>query len=528
MMGRSRSLGTELVATLLLAAVPVHAEGTDTDADYEVSGGYFEATLRPVREGGVDVTAIAVHSVIHATLEPDSGPFSVTAPVVYASVPGIADRVVNLRITDRDGDVELAPEDDPAAAGGYPYYRHWRAMRDVVFPVTITYRSEVEPTSERRGPPFGIHASAGGVSGAGAGFLVLPENVTSTVSRVHWDLRDLPPGTVSISSFGEGAFELEGPPADLMQGWYMAGAVGCYPESGDANGFSAAWLGDFPFDETEEMRWAGEAYAYLGEFFEYLDPPPRYRVFLRMLDEPAPGGGTALVNSFMLSRGQPTPDDARDESPRGTFVHEMVHLWVGGIEGTQGLISWFSEGLTSYYTILLPFLGGFETLDDYGRGVNELAKVYYTNAARNWTADQIAEVGFGNEQARRVPYQRGVLYFADLDAKIRAATGGQENLHSFTREIFGKREEDETFLFDHDKWKELLAAKIGPSAPEDFTDIIINGKTIIPATDAFGPCFERRPTVFADDDGAEFESYEWVRVASVSDKDCRDYLRGNN
>lgn len=519
--------GAPLLAALVLAAAPWGSAVCESPPAGEATGDRFQVTLRPVVNGG-DVTAIEVHSVIHGSQVPDSGPFSVTAPVVYAAVAGIADRVRDLKVRDGEGEIPLTHGDDPPAAGGFPYYRHWRADRNVSFPVTISYRSEVEPSDARPAPPFGIRPSAGGVSGAGSGFLVLPENVTSTISRVQWDLSSLPPGSAGITSFGEGAFEVEGPPAELMQGWYMAGPLQRYPASGDDNGFSASWLGDYPFDAAGEMQWAGEAYAYLGDFFEYLDPRPRYRVFMRMLDSAWGTAGTALPNSFMLSRGPAIPGEPGATGPRDTFVHEMIHQWVGHIEGTMGIISWFSEGLTTYYTSLLSMLGGFATVDDYGKDINASARAYYTNPARNWSAERIAEAGFGNERARRTPYQRGALYFAHLDSRIRAASGGAENLHSFMREIFTRREDEEDFLFDHDKWKELIAARLGQEAVEEFTSIMLEGKTIVPASDAFGPCFGRQPAVFTNEAGEEFSGYKWVRIGSVSDRTCRESVTARN
>lgn len=481
----------------------------------------YELRLRPVRDGGDEVTAIEAEASINASLADEAATFSLSAPVVYAGVTGIADRVEQLEARDGNGPIALMHEDDPPAPGGFPYFRHWLAEREVLFPVTVTWRSAVEPHTDRRGPPFGIRAAAGGVSGAGSGFLVLPENVTSRASRVTWDLTRLAAGSAAVTSFGEGAFELDGPPADLMQGWYMAGPLERWPDAGDAAGFSAAWLGDFPFEERTEMEWAGRAYAFLGDFFAYLDPPPRYRVFMRMVESPPHPAGTALVNSFMLSRGPATEEENGETGPRGTFLHEMIHQWVGGIEGPHGVTSWFSEGLTSYYTLLAPLLAGYDTLAEYGEGANELVKAYYTNPAREWSAERIAEVGFGDEKARRVPYQRGALYFADLDSGIRGASGGARNLHAFMIELFAKREQED-FRFDRDQWVRLVTAELGPEAAAEFEDIVIDGALIVPASDAFGPCFERRPRVYATDDGTEVDGYEWVRVESVPDTECRD------
>lgn len=481
----------------------------------------YELRLRPVRGSGGEVTAIEAEASIKASLADDGATLGLTAPIVYAGVAGIADRVEHLEARDANGQIPLVHEDDPPAPGGFPYFRHWYAEREVLFPVTVTWRSAVEPHTDRRGPPFGIRATAGGVSGAGSGFLVLPENVTSRASRVTWDLARLADGSAAVTSFGDGAFELEGPPADLMQGWYMAGPLGRWPDAGDTAGFSASWLGDFPFDERSEMAWAGSAYAFLGDFFGYLDPPPRYRVFMRMVESPPNPAGTALVNSFMLSRGPATEEEEGETGPRGTFLHEMIHQWVGGIEGPHGVTSWFSEGLTSYYTLLVPLLAGYDTLAEYGEGANGIAMAYYTNPAREWSAERIAAVGFGDEKARRVPYQRGALYFADLDSRIRNASGGEGNLHDFMVELFEEREQED-FRFDRDQWVRLVTAELGPEAAVEFEEIVIDGALIVPASDAFGPCFERRPTVYTAEDGNEVDGYEWVRAESVPDEECRD------
>lgn len=483
----------------------------------------FRLTLKPVLDETNEVAAIEVHSVIDGPLEDEAAPFSIAAPVVYANVFGVADRVENLQVTDANGAIALTVEEDAPVPGGFPYFRHWRAQRDVEFPVTISYRSAVQPPDSPGGPAFGIRPSKGGVSGAGSGFLVIPENVVSGVSHVEWDLSAFGDGASAVTTFGEGAFELEAPPAALMQGWYIAGLVERYPAEGDRNGFSAAWLGDFPFDEHAEMEFIGGAYEYLGDFFAYLDPAPRYRVFMRQLDTPPYGGATALANSFMLSRGPARPDEAGQTGPRSTFFHEMIHQWVGGIDAPYGVSSWFSEGLTTYYTHVLPMRGGFTSIDEFAEGINGLSKSYFGNPARTMTAQEITEVGFGTNanDIRHIPYQRGALYFADLDSKIRAASGGARNLDIFMREIFERREADPDFTFNHDAWIELVEAETGAYAKEQFESVILDGAVIAPASDAFGPCFATRDIVH-EVDGAALDGVEWVRVEGVADEECRN------
>lgn len=476
----------------------------------------FEVTLRPVRDNTAEVTAIEVRSVLRGTRSGDKA-FSLTAPIVYAATTGIADRVHDLRVVDNRGDVPLATEDDPAVKGGFPYFRHWRAGRAVSFPVTISYRSLVQPVGAPNGPPFGIRPVAGGVSGAGSGFLVLPEEVSTSVTKVHWDLGELAPGSSAASSYGDGDFRIDGSPDRLIQSWFMAGPAGRYPETGDANGFSATWLGSPPFDPHAEMKFAGEVYEYLGDFFPHLDPAPRYRVFMRILETPPFGGGTALTNSFMLSRGPAKPGEST-EGPDGLFFHEMIHQFAGGIEGPVGVTSWFSEGLTSYYTTLLQLRGGFNTVDEYGASINDVVRRYFSSPARNWSAERIVETGFGDEAIRHTPYVRGHLYFANLDSQIRAASDGKRDLDAVLRELFARRESGETF--DRDAWVKIVTGEVGPEAAMQFEAVVLQGETILPASDAFGPCFERRPARLAID-GEDIESYEWIHKSSLDDEQCR-------
>jgi predicted metalloprotease with PDZ domain len=119
-----------------------------------------------------------------------------------------------------------------------------------------------------------------------------------------------------------------------------------------------------------------------------------------------------------------------------------------------------------------------------------------------------------------MPYIRGSLYFADLDSRIRAHSGGKRNLDQVLFEIFERREQGDRF--DHDVWIETVVREAGPSARDDFQQIIIDGtKTLVPASDAFGPCFERREKAF-NADGQTMDGFEWVRIPSVPDAKCRE------
>jgi len=494
-------------------------------ADHPVSepnpgDGSFNMTLRPVRDSAGEVTAIEVSQQLSDSSVAASATFSLAAPVTYAAVTGVADRIKSLDVRDAAGPIALRVEEDKPAAGGFPYYRHWRATRAVTSPITIKYTALVQPPGSPNGPAFGIRPAAGGVSGSGGGFLLLPENVHTTVSHVRWDLSGLAPGSIGVTTFGEGAFDLPGDPSELAQGWMMAGPLQHYSAPNTKSRFGAFWLGDPPFDAPHEMGWVAEAYAYLGKSFRYLDPVPDYRVFMRALDTPPFGGGTALGNSFMLSMGEGNLKGSIEDT-RETFFHEMSHQWVGQIEGSPGEIAWFVEGLNVYYTLLLPLRGGLVPVDEYALRLNKEARNYYESPARNWSAAKIAAVGFGNEQIRHTPYVRGALYFSNLDWQIRRKSHGKRNLDAFLYPMFVARQKGARF--DQAVWESMLTRELGPEAVKEFRAALIEGtRTLEVAAPAFGPCFKREAVSMKS--GTEStQGYHWTRVRSVPDARCRNW-----
>ena len=487
--------------------------------------GAAEHVWKPVRDGGAEVVAIEVRTVLQDLPATAGDSFTVTAPVVYAGVRGIADRVRDLVVRDTLGTIEMRAEDEPPTPGGFPYYRKWRASRTVRFPVTISYRS-LAPNQPPGGPPFGLFAAHGGVSGAGSGFLVLPEVRGRLTSRVRWDLSDVAAGSTGATSWGVGDFTVVGSPTELRQGWIMAGPLGRYPADDPGAAFSAVWLGEPTWDPVAEMKWASEMYQYLGRAYAYLNPLPSYRVFIRTGPPGGTrgGGATALANSFMVGAAARQPNAAAEGTAgRATLTHEMGHNFVGGIEAPQGVVSWFSEGLNVYYTRLLPFRGGFTTVDEYGRDVNSGFQTYYSSPARNLSADSITRVGFTDEVVRRMPYVRGAMYFADLDTKIRAYSKGKRNLDVVMRELFERRQRGESIT--HDVWIATVVKEAGPGARGDFEGIILRGdKTVVPESNAFGPCFERRALPERTVEGKTLPaSFEWIRVTAVPDERCRQW-----
>lgn len=504
-----------LATGLLLTAPSLAASATALTATTAEARRGYTATLRPVTDGEEQVAAIDVTLEIRGN---PGEPLRLIAPIVYPGVPGAAERMIDLVIEDRAGPLPASVQDDPAVPGGFPYFRHWQAERPVQYPVTVRYRALVQPDHTPGGPPFGMRPVAGGVAGAGVSILIQPEEQTDLPAMLHWDLTGLPEGSLAVTSHGEGTVTAASP-SDLAQAWYLAGPAERFPDKDGSHGFSAAWLGTPTFDAPKEMAWAAEVYDWLGGYFPHLKPTPDYRVFMRFHAQPPYGGATALPRSFMFSRGPLKPGEPA-VAPRTTLVHEMLHQWTGGIDAPHGISSWFSEGLTTYYQTILPMRSRFETLADYEAAINELAENYYTNPALRLSAAEIVKVGFSDDVIRHMPYQRGALYFADLDARIRARSDGKRTLEDLLFRIF--REREDGIRFDHDRWLSLIGQELGESERARFQRVILDGAEVLqPASNAFGPCFARLSAQYTVEGGDTVEGFRWIRVPTVPEERCR-------
>lgn len=506
-----------LFAALLCAAG--FALAGPGDAQTASGAAAVRVLLRPVRGESPEITAIEVRVEISGDSAATPAPFSASAPITYASVTGIADRIMDIAARDAAGPISLSVKNDAVNPGGFPFYRHWVAERSVAYPVTLTYRSLPQATPPIAGPQFAFRSHAGGMSSAGSGFLALPENSGAMLTQVHWDLSDMPKGSLAASSFGEGDFELHAAPEQLIQGYFMIAPTGRYAPPGAEGRFVAYWLGQPPFDPPKEMAWVYQMYAYQGEFFHETRTVP-YHVFIRAVPGATHGlGGTALENSFMLATpvGEAAPSI---ESPRETIAHEMMHGFTGGVTGKDSG-PWFEEGLTEYYTSLLLLRSGLEPVSAYEKTINESAHAYYSNPYRNTSADALDKLGFsagvGAGSAQNVPYNRGRLYFADVDWHIRTASRGRRKLDDVIRPLLERRRLGTPL--DVPTLIAAFAKEYGAEARREFQSVIVRGETIVPASGAFGPCLARKTTHVAVK-GKTLTAYEWSRT-SLPDEQCR-------
>jgi hypothetical protein len=443
-------------------------------------------TLAP---GGVDADGNPAWIDVTMTFpggELAAGDSFLRAPVEFAGVSAVEYSNGDLTIVDESGAIPLYQALDDPDAGGFLYWRRWTATRAIDGNVELRYRAPVTLVKPRlgSGPPFDVRPQGGGLSGSLNTFLIMPDTERPFMIDIGWDLDALAPGSVGVTSFGEGDTRSPGPVDRLIATFIMAGPLGEFPRGKQESRFSGYWIGKPAFDAYEMLQWSQRAYEMVADFFGDTDPPA-FRVFLRGNPYPG-GGGSALMNSFLLS----FPDTEADVTElRETIAHETVHNWISSIGGPPGTTLWFSEGMTVHYTRELLFRSGLFTAKEYLDSVNDTAANYYTNPLHDLPNEDIAAGFWKDARIRRLPYVRGSFYFADVDARIRERSDGERSLDDLVTEIIAIRRSGQEVTAD--TWRRIVAEELGPAGAEDL-DAMLNGRLIVPPSVAFGACFERR------------------------------------
>jgi len=438
--------------------------------------------------GGLDEAGdpgwVAVEMRI-AGLEWATGEPFLRIPVKFAGVPAVAYTTTDIDVRDAAGAVPLQETVDDPDAGGFLYFRRWAPARDVNGDVTLRYRAPIELYIPKlgSGPPFDLRAGGGGFSGAGNTFLIVPDAARPFMITIDWKLDALAPGSIGVSSFGEGATRSPGPPDLLTASYFMAGPLGRYPEAGVESDFTGYWIGTLRFDARAVLEWSERAYRAIAGFFTD-EKPPAFRVMMRGNPYQG-GGGAALMRSFLVS----FPDTRDDgDALRETIAHETVHNWVTSIGGPPGSSQWFSEGMTVAYTRRLLLRSGLFTPAEFLESLNDSALGYYTNGLNKLPNDEIAAGFWRDTRIRSLPYQRGSLYFAAVDAVVRERSDGARSLDDLLKAFLARSAAGEQV--DGETWRGIVTAELGEAGGAALDDMLA-GKLIVPPSGAFGPCFAR-------------------------------------
>ncbi|WP_413061475.1 hypothetical protein ACLN6N_02610 [Sphingomonas carotinifaciens] len=455
--------------------------------------------LRPETDEAHRVIGMAVEERIAMAGQPQR--LTLTAPVQFVGMVPVGSVVSDFTIADAGGKVSTSVSEVASTAGPV---RRWTSVRDLVGEVTVRYRLPLTPFAQG-GPPYGMKAAGLGVAGNSGSVLILPELAGLRRSTLRWDLSHMVAGSSGVIAGGTDTLIAEGAPEALIDRWLMAGPLQA-GQKPSGNRFNAYTLGAPPFDATAMMAWSRRVYTLLADTFGYLGTPP-YLLAIRALDAPSFATGTASVanSASLITVGSPTYLPGQDvQRVKGTIAHEMTHNWVGQFGDRPA--PWFNEGLTVYVSATLPCEAGLRDWRDCANEIGKWARDYYGSEARNWTMKRIEATPFAREDVRRVPYGRGMMYFANLDAQIRAASDGRRTLLTALRPLFEERRTGQPLTMQ--RWEAWLERERGLKAITSFRETVLEGGMIVPAPNAFGDRLRVRPTRWTNGNQT-FDGYEW-------------------
>ncbi len=442
-------------------------------------------TLRPAAADSGGRVPYVDMIVTYTTPPVAAGQALLKMPLLTSNVVTVARTIQDLSVSDASGPVGVTVKDDPES--GEVTYRHWIASRAIKGTLTVRYRAPISNAAAPRGaaPPLELRSDSGAFSGAGATFILLPEEDFSRPIQIRWDLRAMAAGAVGVSSFGKGDVatgESKGPNS-LRSCYFMAGKVELFPENPPRAGFFSVWHGSAPFDLRELMSSEEKLYAFYGKFFR-RPPTAPYAVFLRENPVNA-GGGMELSGSFVATFG---PKTKLDEL-KITLAHEMLHTFVGSLDQPEGLVSsWYSEGMAVYYARLLSLRAGQITPAQFLDDLNTTAGRYYTDALIATPNAEIPVRFWADTRVRVLPYDRGSMYLAVVDEQVRAASGGKRSLDNLLLAMLDRRKQN--LPVDESAWIDLVTKELRARGKTEF-EAMLAGATQLPEPGGFGPCFTR-------------------------------------
>ncbi|MDR7259907.1 hypothetical protein J2X47_004115 [Sphingomonas sp. BE270] len=359
----------------------------------------------------------------------------------------------------------------------------WRSTRAVRGDVTIRYRV---PAASKDAPHFGpityLQDSGAGLSGAFESFLLRPISDAPVDVALRWHLA---PGEQAVTSVGIGDLRQKARLSDLGGAMFVAGPLVHTPSKLSAGTLTVAALGVSQAEVDGASPWLARAFTVMRSAF-HGDPTEGYRIMVFSHDRHGFHSGTSRAGGFLffLPKGQPFEDQENHAIIAHEMVHSMVRPYGTGPDGTD---DWYNEGIADYAAITVPNAAGLYSPRAYLGLVNQEAAFYYLNPARVTPNARIPDVKWSG-RAWSLGYTRGALYFANLDAGLRARGLKARVLTLIDRMNATARRGP----VDAPAWEALLQREAGPWAVAQWLDMLA-GKHVEPASGAFGPCYVARP-----------------------------------
>lgn len=378
-----------------------------------------------------------------------------------------------LRITDDLGEIPYRLDSAPSCYGAATF-KGFYFQRPVKGTLRWTYRilPRILPEGYRSSPYYDFRAEPYGLNGSGMFAFILPNTGSAPLSvRLEWDLSQMPENARGIWSYGEGTVERMLTSWQVRLSLFNTGVM----HSVEHGSFGVYWFEQPYFDVESVAEKLYPIYQYMADYFH--DTKSSFRVFLRRDPFEKSGGGSACPYAFISGYSAMGGMDA--DHWFNVLIHEMTHTWPSMEDFNVGEGTWFSEGCTEYYCTMLPYRGGFLDAAFTVDRINEKIKGrYYDNPYRAMPNMEIPSIQWKDRRAQTVPYGRGFLYLANVDAQLRRAGKGSIDDIVLKHNIMSPMTAQD--------WKEFIAERLGENGIQEYEDMV-SGKLLRPEPDLFGP-----------------------------------------
>lgn len=335
--------------------------------------------------------------------------------------------------------------------------------------------------------------------GFGNAFLLTPEaggDVPSTYTALlRWKL---PGDWKAACSWGVGksvATTIEA--ADLRHSVYVAGKLSIREKEQDGRSVTVAILNRFRFETDEFLDSASAIIAKECEFMRESAFPPFVVTVVPVGDPVGEKGsqlsGSGLYNSFALFMA---PESRLNDAVEHLFAHELFHYWNGRILGAarpEGLVMWFTEGMTDYYARRILFESGLWDAATYAKWTNRQIRQYAWNPAVRATNERIRDA-FWRERdtVGEVAYQRGMLLGLRWH-RLARDRGVKEGLDALLFALLDKARR-EKFELSNEGIRRIGREVLGEWFAAEFDRFVVNAEPVEIPQDALMPALVGKPS----------------------------------
>ncbi len=380
----------------------------------------------------------------------------------------------NLELRDDLGQVPYAVDNSPTLSTHMTYKGifvqrelqgdlHWSYR---IYPRILPEHYASSPYYDFRNEPFGLN-------GSGYFAFILPNCREQLEVTLRWDMYDMPKDARAIWSYGEGNVTRKLSSQDVASTMFQVGVMNAV----ENDSMGVYWFGNPEFDIASVARRMMPIFDNMKEFFK--DTDARFRVFLRRDPFKRSGGGSACQYAFISGYSAFGSVDL-DQWFR-VLVHEVVHTWIHMEGENEESVTWFNEGATEYYCTMIPYWGGYLDAKYTASVINDKVNPYYHNIYREMPNEEIVGIQWKDLRAQVVPYGRGFLYLAKVEAQLKRAQKG-----SIQDIVVGA---DGILPLTTQKWKEFIEERLGAEGLCEY-EAMKAGKLLLPEPGMFGNEFE--------------------------------------